>query len=113
MYSKIKRLRVRGARLGDREIQADYGTVGHLTMSMVGGARELKLHALGDDAQANAVIPVLMDATLVSMHGARMLFTGYERQGADPKGVTYMQEWAVEVMVEQPAKLARSAPRLS
>lgn len=113
MYSKIKRLRQRGARLADREIQADHGTVGHLTMVTVGAVRELKLHGAGDDAQANAAIPVLFDATLISMHGARMLFSGLERAGnqADAKSVTYMQEWAVEVMADQPAELARTSHR--
>ena len=107
MYSKVKRLRRGGARLADREIQSDHGTVGHLTMVSVGGVRELKMHAAGDDAQANAAIPILFDAILVSMHGARMLFVGLERRGSqgDAKGVTYMQEWAVEVMVDQPALL--------
>lgn len=71
-------------------------------MVTVGAVRELKLHAAGDDAQANATIPVLFNATLISMHGARMLFSGLERQGPqnDPKALTYMQEWAVEVMVQ-------------
>lgn len=104
MYSKVKRLRQRGARLSEREIQSDSGTVGHLTLVGVGGHKELKLHGAGDDARANPIIPILYDAAMISMHGARMLFRGLERQGDDANGVTYMQEWAVEVMVEPPAE---------
>lgn len=113
MYSKVKSLRTRGARKADRDIQSDTGTVGHLTMVTVGATRELKLHAAGDDAQANAAIPILFDAIMVSMHGARMLFSGFERQGDqnDSKAVTFMQEWAVEVMAEQPSAMAQTPHR--
>jgi hypothetical protein len=53
----------------------------------------------GDDAQANAAIPILFDALMILMHGARMMFVGYERQGAqdDPKGPAMLQEWVVEL----------------
>lgn len=82
-------------------------------MVTTGAIRELKLHGAGDDAQANLVVPVLFDAILISMHGARMLFSGLERQGVqtDAKSVTLMQEWAVEVMADPPVDLARTSHR--
>ena len=95
MYSTVKRLRRGGARLSDQEIQSDPGVVRHLTMVSVSGTRELKLHGAGDDTKQGPVIPVLFDAEIISMHGARMLFKGFERQGnqADRNGPTVMQEW--------------------
>jgi hypothetical protein len=106
MYSKVKLLRQRGARRPDRDIASDLGAVGHLTLSSVGAMCELKLHGPEDDSQRNPLIPVLLDATLITMHGARMLFRGFERQGAqdDPAGPACLQEWAVEVMVDQPKR---------
>jgi hypothetical protein len=106
MYSKIKRLRVRGARRSDREITSDPGVVGHLTMAIVGTARQLKVHGAGDDSQRFPVIPVLFDPVILAMGANRMLFAGTERQGdqADPNGQVVMQEWAVEIMVEPPAR---------
>ena len=113
MYSTVKRLRRGGARLADRDIQADPGTVGHLTMVGVAGTRELKLHGAGDDSKQGPLIPVLFDAEMISMHGARMLFKGFERQGnqADRNGYTVMQEWSIEVMTAQPSELARMSHR--
>lgn len=104
MYSKVKQLRQRGTRRSDREIGSDAGTVGHLTLIRCNGHYELKLHAAGDDSRQVPMLPVLFDAAIVSMHGARMLFCGFERQGdqADRKVPTAMQEWAVEVMAEPP-----------
>jgi len=106
MYSKTKRLRQDGARRSDREIGSDPGIIGHLTLSGVGTAYELKLHAPGDDSKRAPLLPVLFNANLVSMHGARMLFRGEERRGdqADARSQTYIQEWAVEVMVDQRAR---------
>ena len=103
MYSKVKRLRVRGARRSDREISADPGAVGHITMLTVGATVEMKLHAAGDDARRAPILPLLINPAIQSMHGARMLFAGFERQGdqSDAGAPTFMQEWAVEVM--QPA----------
>ncbi len=113
MYSKVKRLRKHGSRRPDREIQSAPGTVGHLTMVTIGNTRELKLHAAGDDSQRAPVIPMLFNPEIVSMHGARMLFAGWERKGDqnDPKSQTVLQEWSVEVMVEPPADLVRSSHR--
>ena len=113
MYSKVKRLRVRGARRADREISSDPGTVGHITMLTVGATVEMKLHAAGDDSRRDPVIPSLFNPIIQSMHGPRMLFSGLERQGeqADPNAPTFMQEWSIEVMQPVPADLAESAHR--
>ena len=104
MYSKVKRLRVRGARRSDRDIQSDPGEVGRLTSLTAGSVRELKLHAAGDDSQRKPVIPILYEPVFKSINGNRMLFAGLERQGdqADPGAPLCMQEWAIEVMVEPP-----------
>lgn len=94
MYSIVKRLRVRGARRPDRDIYADPGAAGHLTMCAVETWRELKLFAVGTDARPESIIPVLFEPQLVAMHGNRMLFRGLERQGhqRDPNAVSIMQE---------------------
>lgn len=113
MYSKVKRLRVRGARRSDREINSDPGSVGHVTMVTVGNVKEMKLHAAGDDARRTPVIPLLYEPIIQAMHGARMLLSGMERQGdqADPAAPLFMQEWAIEVMVEPPVEMAQTAHR--
>ena len=108
MYSKVKRLRQRGARRSDREIGSDPGTVGHITMATIGTIKEMKLHAAGDDSRRAPLIPLLYEPTIQAMHGARMLVSGLERQGdqADPAAPLFMQEWAIEVMQGAPAELA-------
>ncbi len=111
MYSKVKRLRVRGARRSDREIGSDPGVVGHITIVTIGTIKEIKLHGAGDDARRAPLIPLLYEPVLQAMHGARMLLSGLERQGnqADPAAPLFMQEWSVEVMAEPPTELAQSA----
>ena len=113
MYSKVNRLRVRGARRADREISSDPGTVGHITMLTVGSTVEMKLHGAGDDARRAPIIPSLFNPVIQSMHGPRMLFAGFEQQGdqADPNAPTFMQEWAVEVMQPVPVELAEASHR--
>lgn len=113
MYSKIKRLRVRGARRSDREVTADPGVVGHLTMAIVGPVRQLKVHGAGDDSQRTPAIPILFDPTIIAMGANRMLFAGLERQGdqADPNAQVCLQEWAVEIMTAPPTELAETSHR--
>lgn len=113
MYSKIKRLRVRGARKSDREIAGDPGTVGHITTATIGARMEMKMHAAGDDSRQSPLIPILYEPTLSMMHGNRMLFAGLERQGdqADPKAPMFMQEWAIEILQPPPAELADAPHR--
>lgn len=104
MYSKIKRLRNRGERLDDREISADPGTVGYMTVYLledVPVASVYDVHSVGGQAP---LIPMLFRARLVTMQNDRMLLQGYERTGGqdDPASPVIKQEWAVQVMADQP-----------
>lgn len=94
MYSIVKRLRSCGIRKHDRDIQSDQGAAGELTLSMCGGGPEVRL-ARHDDSRQEPIIPVLVDAKLVTMHGDKMLFRGIER-GED--GAEFAQEWSVMVV---------------
>jgi hypothetical protein len=91
MYSIVKRHRVRGVRKSEREIVADWGVQGELTLASCGPSYELKLSA-DDGSRQEPIIPILFDARLTSMHGAKMLFRGCER---GPDGAEYIQEWSV------------------
>jgi hypothetical protein len=104
MYSKIKRLRTRGGRLPDHDISADPGTVGYMTVYLLEDlpvASVYDVHSVGGQAP---LIPMLFRARLVTMHNDRMLLQGYERTGDqdDPASPLIKQEWAVQVMVDQP-----------
>lgn len=94
MHYTVKILRHRGARRSEREILAESGIDGQLTGANVGVTFELKLFA-GDGSRMEPIIPVLLEARLVSMHGDKMLFRGIE-QGAD--GAQFVQEWSVKVV---------------
>lgn len=113
MYSIVKRLRIRSARRPDREIYADPGAAGQLTMCSVDTWHELKLFAVGTDARPEPVIPVLFEPVLISMHGNQMLFRGLERQGnqRDPSAVSTLQEWSVQITMGQPAEVAQQPHR--
>lgn len=93
MYSTVKMLRERGKRKHDRDIQADAGTTGILSLVCVGGIYELKLSDRNDSTM-QPILPVLCDVKLTTLGSSRMLFKGLER-GAD--GAEWAQEWAVQV----------------
>ena len=114
MYSKVKRLRRGGERISDRDISADPGQVGHMTICQVGTVIVAKLHAAGDDARKTAMFPELWRAKVVAMHADRMLFQGFERQGnqADQDAPLIKQEWAVQVMEAPPTEWQQSRPHL-
>lgn len=95
MYSTIKRLRDRGKRKHSRDIQADSGAGGVLTLANVGGIYELQLTDRNDSTM-QPMIPTLYDAKLTTLGASRMLFRGYER-GSD--GAEWAQEWAVQITV--------------
>lgn len=82
-------------------------------MLTVATIREMKLHGAGDDSQRKPIIPSLLNPVIVTMGANRMLFSGWERQGAqdDPNGPTFMQEWVVEVNAAPPAELAETSHR--
>ena len=108
MYCKVKRLRRGGERITDREIHADPGVVGHMTVCQVETFIVAKLHGAGDDARKTPLFPELFRARVVSMNADKMLFQGFERIGnqADPTAPTIKQEWAIQVMVAPPPELA-------
>lgn len=95
MFYKIKTLSSRGVRHSDREVSSDAGADGQLAGANVGPTFELKLFS-DEGSRTEPLIPVLLDARLVSMHGNKMLFRGFEQQVAD--GPQYAQEWSVMVM---------------
>lgn len=92
MQYTVKILRHRGARRSEREIMAEPGTDGQLIGVHIGPSFELKLFA-GDGSRQKPVIPVLIDATLISMHGDKKLFRGVEETGS----TQFVQEWSVKV----------------
>jgi hypothetical protein len=96
MYSRIKVLRRHGARMAERDISAQKGHDGELTLYRTGSSIELKLSD-PNDQRKEPIIPILYDARLVTMHGDRMLFQGMERTG-DEKRAQYMQEWSVMIL---------------
>ena len=93
MKAHVKILRRNGERRSERDIGADPGVRGNMTMVVVGTRTELKL-ADPNDSQMKPLIPVLYHARLTTMHGNRMLFQGLtapREDGGQP------QEWSVEV----------------
>ena len=112
MYSIVKCLRQNGIRRPDREIQADEGTVGHLSLVNCGAHYELKLHGAGDDAVKAPIVPILYNAVAVTMMGNRMLWSGDERESPDPRGRTVKQEWSVMLAVEAPVEVPQPTTRL-
>ncbi len=108
MYSKIKSLRIRGDRLLDHEISADPGTVGYMTVILLEGVPVASVYDVHNAGGSATLIPMLFRARLVTMHNDRMLMQGYERTGnqEDPASPVIKQEWAVQVMVDQPRACA-------
>jgi hypothetical protein len=94
MYVTITRLRERGKRRSDHDIDSDPGATGDLTLASVAGVIQLNL-AARNDQQMKPIVPILYQAELVTMHGNGMLFRGYEK-GSD--GAGYVQEWRAVVL---------------
>lgn len=113
MYSKVKRLRRRGERKSYHEIAADDGIVGHLAIVLIENVPVMKLHAAEDDAVQKPRLPLVWRARVVMIRGDKILFQGFERVGDqdDPDSPVEKQEWAVQVMAEQPPELARTSHR--
>ncbi len=91
MQALVKQLYNHGVRRSDREINADPGLAGMLSLYRSGGRFELSLHAFGNDSVRTPLIPVLLDATAISMHHGKILWRGL--QHAD-NNATYLQEWS-------------------
>jgi len=94
MYSIVKRLRQRGLRKHANDILSDQGTIGDLTLAMCSGGAQLKLSS-DDGSRQEPIIPLLLNAELVTMHSDKMLFHGHERGEG---GAEYVQEWSVRVL---------------
>lgn len=93
MKALVKILRRNGERKSERDIGADQGVLGVMTMVRIGERTELKL-AAPNDSQMKPIIPELYHARLVTLHGNRMLFQGLtapREEGGQP------QEWSVEI----------------
>jgi hypothetical protein len=95
MKVTVTRLRERGKRRSDHEIQNDPGTTGDMRLAAVAGIPELSLAAVEDEQKRKPIIPSLYNAELVTMHDNGMLFRGYEK-GSD--GAGYVQEWRAVVL---------------
>jgi hypothetical protein len=67
--------------------------MGDLTLTLGGDGAQLKLSS-NNGSRENPILPVLIDAKLVTMHSDKMLFRGVER-GEDAS--EYVQEWSVMV----------------
>lgn len=92
MKATVTRLRERGKRRSNRDIDSDQGVTGGLTLATVGSVIELRLSDI-EDQQMKPLIPILYEAQLVSMHHAIMLFRGCE----SVDGAGYVQEWRAVV----------------
>lgn len=104
MYSHIKRLRAGGTRKADRDISADTGVVGHVSVFRQGNEIVAAAYAAGGTGNPEPLLPLLYRAKLVTMQGPGMLFQGWDRpRGYDqPDTDANKQEWSVRVMVEPP-----------
>lgn len=104
MYSHIKRLRVGGERKPSRDISANVGVVGHISVFILAGEVVAAVYAGGGTGRPDELLPLLYRAKLVTMQGDGMLFKGWERpRGCDQADADEnRQEWSVKLMVEQP-----------
>lgn len=104
MYSHIKRLRFGGTRKADRDIGADPGVVGHVSVFRQGSELIAAAYATGGTGRPGEILPPLYRAKLVTMQGDSMLFQGWERpRGHDePDTDANKQEWSVKITAEQP-----------
>jgi hypothetical protein len=95
MRAKVKRLRERGKRLSDQQIAAALPIEGELRVYGMGGAIEATVTDPASQV-GDALIPILYDAKLTTMHSAGMLLKGEERPAGD-SGPSYVQEWSVRL----------------
>lgn len=114
MYSKIKLLRRNGEGTPDREISSDPGLMGRLSMCVIANYTVLKVFAPGGTGARAPIVHELFRAHSTIIEGGRMLFRGFERIGDqnDERAPVRKPQGAVEVMVEQPARIAQPTNRL-
>jgi hypothetical protein len=88
MDATIKRLREQGRRKPMETINAEQGTRGTIALVPVAGGCELRL-------SGPAHLPMILhQATLTTLHGDTMLFSGLEYS---PDGTAHVQEWSARV----------------
>lgn len=75
MNATVRVLRCAGRRKVDRDIQSEHGTAGVLTLASSEGVFELKLYD-SNASQMKSLIPLLLEARVVSIRNSRMLFQG-------------------------------------
>jgi hypothetical protein len=99
MKVQVKPLRQRGSRLTDQQIASSAPVEGHVSVYGVGTTIQISIY----DGSANQqpLLPDLYDARLVTMQGAKMLFSGIQRT-ADPREAQYLQEWSVLILPIEP-----------
>lgn len=93
MHGKVKRLRERGVRLSDREIESACHVVGDVTLFGMGASYVLAVKDPNNQV-GDSLFPELHHVRLVTMQGNKMLFRGEERPQGE-SGPAYVQEWAV------------------
>jgi hypothetical protein len=108
MYSHIKRHREAGRRKADRDISADVGVIGHVSVFRQGSEIVAAAYATGGTGQPGAILPLLYRARLVTMHGHGMLLQGWERPlGCDQVDADgNKQKWSVKLLVGHPRQPA-------
>jgi hypothetical protein len=113
MYSKIKRLRARGERKPDRDISADPGAVGNLSVFRQGSEIVAAFYASGGTGRPGELLPTLYRTRRVTMQGQGMLLQGWERPlGNDQVDTdTNKQEWSVRLRAD-PLTVAPPSERL-
>jgi hypothetical protein len=83
MLYTVKIMRQRDVRRSEPEILSEAGTDGQLTGAIEGISFELKLYS-ADGSRMKPIIPVLLDARLVSMHGDNVFLCGSRISPAPP-----------------------------
>lgn len=93
-----------GERKADRDISADTGVVGNLSVFRQGREVVAAVYAGGGTGQPGELLPTLYRARLVTMTGGGMLFQGWERpRGYDQDDTERnKQEWSVKLMADPP-----------
>lgn len=94
MHSSVKCLRQRGLWKHINDVQSEPSATGDITLVLCVDGAQLKLSS-DDGSLQEPIMPVLLDAKLVTMHTDKMLFKGIERGEG---GAEFVQEWSVLVL---------------
>lgn len=104
MHSHIKRLRSGGQRKADRDISAEVGVAGCISVFIQAGEVVAAAYAGGGTGKPGELLPLLYRMKLVTMQGNCMLFQGWERpRGYDQADTDEnKQEWSIKLMAAPP-----------